>query len=215
METARTPEERKPILMLAAERKLRKQRPVTQRSTRDMEICATTRRLRRDQKGPARARRSSPLRAEGVRRQAVVQAGRRPKRTPVTRLRTKVKARTLASTPTLRSIETGTGKRKAESPPVAQTEMRMPSAPPRRESSVLSVRTWRRSWRRVAPRATRTAISRWRAAAFARKRLATLAQAIRKTKKTTSMRVERKRRTIDLSRGGSAQAGSKWKPRSL
>src|SRR6266436_2798635 len=73
-----------------------------------MEICATTKKLRRVQKRPGRARTSSPLSAVEGKRQAAVQEGRRPKRMPVIRLSAKVKARTLVSTPTLRSMETGT-----------------------------------------------------------------------------------------------------------
>src|SRR6266550_5223015 len=108
-----------------------------------MEICATTKKLRRVQKRPGRARTSSPLSAVEGKRQAAVQEGRRPKRMPVVRLSAKVKARTLVSTPTLRSMETGTGKRNAERPLVAQKEIRMPSAPPRRERRMDSATTWR------------------------------------------------------------------------
>ena len=210
---ARTPLERKPRSMLAAERRLRRQSPVTQRSTSDMAICATTRKLRRVQKRPGRARTSSPLRAVEGKRQAAVQAGRSPNNAPVMRLRRKVKTRTLASTPTLRSRVTGAENGSGEL--VAQTEMSIPRRPPTRERRMLSVRTWRRSCARVAPRAMRTAISCWRPAACARKRLATLAQAMRRTRKTTSMRVERKSRKTLLSRGGSEPACSKRKPRFL
>src|SRR5271168_2783477 len=137
---ANTPPERKPILILEAERRLRRQSPVTQRRMSDMEICATTSRLRSDQKRPGRARTSSPLSAVEGRRQAAVHAGSKPKSKPVTRLRRNVKARTLASTPTLRSMETGTGKRNAERPPVAQVEMNTPRRPPKQERRMLSVR---------------------------------------------------------------------------
>ena len=61
---------------------------------------------------------------------------------------------------------------------------KIPPAPPRRESNRLSVITWRTRRAPDAPSAARTAISRWRVLARARRRFATLAQAISSTRLT-------------------------------
>ena len=60
-----------------------------------------------------------------------------------------------------------------------------PSAPPRSDSTRLSVSSWRTIRRRPAPSADRTASSRSRAVARASSRLATFAQQISSTKPTT------------------------------
>ena len=60
------------------------------------------------------------------------------------------------------------------------------AAPPVSESNRLSVRSWRTSALRGAPMAIRTAISRWRAAACASNRFATLAHAMHSTNNTTT-----------------------------
>ena len=62
-----------------------------------------------------------------------------------------------------------------------------PSAAPQMDSSKLSLRSWRTSRERPAPRAMRTANSRCRAAPRARSRFATLAQAISNTRPTTTI----------------------------
>ncbi len=59
--------------------------------------------------------------------------------------------------------------------------------------------SWRIRWPRLAPIAVRIAISRWRPAARASSRLATLAQAIRSTKPTAPTRISRASRTSPTS----------------
>jgi hypothetical protein len=65
----------------------------------------------------------------------------------------------------------------------------VPRVPPTTAKSTLSVRSWRRMRARPAPIAVRTAISRWRPSARARSRFAMLAQAMRRTKPATVMRM--------------------------
>ena len=65
---------------------------------------------------------------------------------------------------------------------------RTPPTPPSSASRMLSVRSCRISTRRRAPRASRTAISRRRARAWASRKLARLAQAISRTRPTTASR---------------------------
>ena len=67
------------------------------------------------------------------------------------------------------------------------------------DSKTLSVSNWRIRSPRLAPRAVRMAISRWRPAARASSRLATLAQAIRRTKPTAPTRISRAGRTSPTS----------------
>ena len=64
---------------------------------------------------------------------------------------------------------------------MAQAASRVPPAPPSANSSTLSVTSWRTSRPRPAPMARRTAISRVRPEARARRTFATLALAISST----------------------------------
>ena len=68
-----------------------------------------------------------------------------------------------------------------------QKANRRPSKLPATASSRLSVRAWRTSRARVAPRADRSAISLCRAAPRASSRLATLVQAASKTSATAAI----------------------------
>ena len=64
-----------------------------------------------------------------------------------------------------------------------------PSIPPTAASSTDSVSSWPTSRPRAAPRAERTASSRFRAVARVSRRLATFAQAISSTKPTATMQI--------------------------
>ena len=108
-------------------------------------------------------------------------AGARPKRMPVRVETVSAKARMRRSG----DVDTGCGlsgltkKRSTSGAPTAAS-MR-PARVPTSESIRLSARSCCTSRRRVAPRASRTAISRPRAAPRARRRLATFAHAMRST----------------------------------
>jgi hypothetical protein len=119
-----------------------------------------------------------------------------PKSRPVRRVRPRANQATLAS-----MVMAGKGR-----VPGGRTRLRMriaamaarrPKMPPPAQSATLSMRSWRtRRWR-VAPMAVRMAISLWRAAARASRRLAMLAQAMRRTKRTAHMRMRRPVRRLD------------------
>ncbi len=83
-------------------------------------------------------------------------------------------------------IGKGSGNRTAASASVAQNAKAVPAAPPRRNRSTLSATSWRTSRPRPAPTASRTAISRDRAVARARKMLATLTLAMSSTMPDTT-----------------------------
>jgi hypothetical protein len=74
---------------------------------------------------------------------------------------------------------------------VAAKARARPSRPPKRESRRVSMRLWRMMRARLEPRARRVAISRWRVAARARRKLARLAQAMSRTRAVTTMRTLR------------------------
>jgi hypothetical protein len=78
---------------------------------------------------------------------------------------------------------------------VATIASSTPPTPPNAASTTLSVRTCRLSRAPVAPRALRTASSRLREDPRARRRFATLAQAMRRTSATAPSRIRRGART--------------------
>ena len=87
---------------------------------------------------------------------------------------------------------------KAASASVPQSASNIPAAPPRMESNALSVSNWRKIRARLAPRAARMPISFSRAVARARRRLATLTQAIRSTQPAAASRTIRAGRTSEV-----------------
>ncbi len=133
---------------------------------------------------------SASLRLALVRRHA----GASPASMPVTSERTRVKARTPASTPT--SLTRGSwSPRNATMSLTPKPARKRPSAPPATARSSVSANICCRTRRRLAPSAVRTAISLRRPRVFARTRLATLAQAIRRTKPTAPRSTSRAGRT--------------------
>ena len=109
-------------------------------------------------------------------------AGMIPKRMPVNNETAAVKAKMRMS----KWVFIGTGSHEVESRCGMTLRPKYPKAkpatPPSAESSRLSVSTWRSTRPRVAPRARRTDISRWRAVERASRRLARFAHASRRTK---------------------------------
>ncbi len=89
MASMMTPRERKPTSIFEALSRLRRKRPAAQSRMSDTEICATTRKLRRLQRRPGRARASSPLSALGIRGREALHAGAKPQIKPAKRLRRK------------------------------------------------------------------------------------------------------------------------------
>src|SRR5713226_1978155 len=130
-------------------------------------------------------------------------AGASPKSSPVRRETPRVKSRTRRSKviSCTRGNCCGLAATSRRTSPHARVS---PSVPPTSESSMLSVRSWRTMRRRPAPSAVRMAISRRRATARASRRLATLAQAISRTRPTTASSTTRVWRTgpAESSRSG-------------
>lgn len=91
----------------------------------------------------------------------------------------------------------------------------MPTSPPPRASSTLSISIWRARRPRVAPKARRTAISLRRPVAWAINRFAALAQAMARTSSTTAVSAPTNIKTTDLKRSGREPAGARRKPRSF
>jgi hypothetical protein len=120
----------------------------------------------------------------------VSNAGARPHRTVVTTETKRVNPRTPASM--LTSWSRGIGSElidfKTEIPAIAKPN---PSSPPIDASSALSVSSCRTTCQRLAPNASRITISRWRADARARVKLATFAQAISNTVAITPQRTHK------------------------
>ena len=114
-------------------------------------------------------------------------AGASPKRMPVRSETSSVKARMRRSSLVERLIGASPVGRNLMSNRLAQTATSKPEAPPRAESSRLSTMSCRTMRLRPAPSANRIAISFSRPIARASKRLATLAQAIRRTKPTSAI----------------------------
>jgi hypothetical protein len=95
-----------------------------------------------------------------------------------------VKRSTCPSMRTSASEGSVNGGMRAMIPPRRRWASNTPSAPPAAASTRLSVRNCANTRPRLAPRAARTATSRWRNVPRASSRFATFAQAIRSTKPT-------------------------------
>ena len=118
---------------------------------------------------------------------AATSAGASPKANPTTTETRNVNPRTRPSIEISLSRGMPRGLR-ASSASTDQVATRRPRTPPRTANRTASASTCRTRRHRVAPRAARTATSRCRVAARARKRLATLAQAMRSTNPTAPHR---------------------------
>ena len=112
-------------------------------------------------------------------------AGARPKMIPVSSARPRVNIRTWKSSARTRSLFSMNGGRNAQSMRRPAKARSSPAAPPERDSTALSVKSWRTSRTRLAPTALRMLISRSRRAPLASNRLARLTQAIRRMSPTT------------------------------
>ena len=118
--------------------------------------------------------------------------GARPAMMPASMERPNVKARTVRLMPSL--FHPGMNFEKPSGIPRAraatdQIETSSPSVPPSRPIKTLSVSACLIRRDRLEPKASLTAISRWREAARTNNRLATLAQAISSTKTTAPIRI--------------------------
>ena len=80
----------------------------------------------------------------------------------------------------------------------ATAENSTPSTAPIAESTSASASSFRTSPARLPPSATRTAISRWRASARIRQRLATLPHATSRTMPTVPSRIHSGSRTLPI-----------------
>ena len=114
--------------------------------------------------------------------------GTSPSSTPVNSEIPTANAMTRKSTGSSSRTGTPIGGWKRCSSWVIHAVIRSPSPPPMKVTSALSVTNWRISRPRVAPSASRMAISRRRAAARASRSPARLAQATRSTSPTTTIR---------------------------
>ena len=173
--------------------RLRTKSPAPISRTSDIAICATTSTARGDQRDIVRPAGVGPsLRAASTSAREDWAAGTRPKRRPVRMESSREKPRTRQSRLRFSSTGTGRGGRRAIARSVAQAARTTPPRPATSESRTLSVRSWRRSRPRLAPRASRTAVSRRRAVARASRRPATLVQAMSRTSPTTARSRPRK-----------------------
>ena len=176
--------ESNPTSTLSRFSSVRRNRPAPTSSTSDIATCSTTRPLLRTVREPVTLRLLSfiaPARSTRVARRA----GRRPKTIPVSMLTPARNPNTRQSSGAFWPNGSNARSQYARSPP---------SAPPRLESRMLSVSSWRISRPRVAPIERRTEISRDRAVARVSRRLATLAQTISSTITTTTPRKPADRR---------------------
>ena len=167
--------------------RLRTNSPAVMRSSNDSATSATTRTFFRSNRAP----RSFPVppapfsAGTSIGRDAL-NAGAMPKSTPVAHESSSAKSsthRSIVKSKASGSAPAGGGAaRNAAAIPQASA---MPAIPPMTASRTLSVSSWRSRRPRLAPSASRTAISRCRAAALESSRLATFAQAISSTAPTT------------------------------
>ena len=119
------------------------------------------------------------------------QAGAHPKRSPARVVRARAAMRTGGSKWKFASEGRMPSGTMASTRRISSLPKAMPSAPPNAARRRLSVRNWRKTWVREAPIEVRMAISRWRPAPLASKRLATLAQVMSSTKATAPRRNQR------------------------
>ena len=174
--------------------KLLMSRPAPIRSTNATPISPTTRRSRarpRARPGVPRV----PSRSASFRSgREESRAGRTPNRRPVRTDTPSVNRSTRASTTIGRKRGTSAGMESCRRS-TPHSASRAPKTPPARDSMTLSVRSCRRRRARPAPNEARIAISFCRAAARDSSRLATLAQAMSRTKATAPRRISRAVRT--------------------
>ena len=159
-----------------------------------MAISATTRPLP-SRRPLALAVRVSPSRTAAVRsRGRRRSSGQMPQNTPTVIEIAAVNASTRASTAIVVARGSWLPARTTNAPTI-QRAMRMPITPPAIESSKLSIVNCRARAPRPAPRAILIANSRRRARPAARSRLATFAQAMRRTRITAPIRIQSDERT--------------------
>ena len=168
-------------------------RPAPARSTSAAATSDTTSRLRR-RRCPVEEPRLPSFKVSCRSVTETWSAGASPNTTPVTSESPRVKASTQPSTPmfSMRGRPPGTAASTARVPSQA---MASPAMPPARDSTTLSVSSWRTTRARAAPSARRMAISFWRRVKRARSRFATFVQAMRSTKPTAPSRTRRVGRT--------------------
>ena len=180
----------KPGSTVSRSRKLRRKRLVVTSSTNATATWATTsapRGLILPRFGGA-APTVSVLRLSITSHRVDSSAGTRPKDTPATSDAVRANPSTTGSRLRSRVTGMGSGRSAWASRWRSSHARRTPAAPPSSASTMLSVRSCRTSARRRAPRASRTATSRRRPRACARRKLARLAHAMRRTSPTTASR---------------------------
>ena len=181
----------KPGSVLRSLMKLFTSRPAPISRTSESATSETTSRLCiRLRPRPSVAPRPPSLSDSFMSIRALWMAGASPKRTPVKSVAPSVKPSTGRSRLVSPKRGTSCGMRD-ESRATPQSAKSRPSRPPTHASSVLSVSNWRMMRARLAPSATRTAISRPRPAARASNRFATLAHAIKSTNPTAPSRTSK------------------------
>ena len=185
---------RKPLSMFCSVIKVRSSRPAPQSTSTAAATCTDTRPLR--SQPPRRVILPSADTASARRPRVDCQAGARPNRTPTANA---VSAHTAATRPS-NDNETALGNTPGgtNDGAAASSAAVTPTAttPPIDASTRLSVSSCATTRPRPAPSAARTASSRVRPVAWARSRLATLAQHISNTNPTTPS--EQQRRQPDL-----------------
>ena len=166
----------KPMSTSRTRIRLRMRRPAPTSSTHANAISVTTRAFRTQvRRLPSVEPRVASFNAFVIAAPRACSAGARPKTMPVTSAMASVKPSAVASVRTLRS----SGMLTASSPASARVPANVrarPTSAPVHERTMPSVSICASSRRRPAPRAVRMAISFWRDAARARRRLDRLAQ---------------------------------------
>ena len=171
---------------------MRTNRPAAINRSRDKATCETTRILPSASRVlcVTNATAPAPVFRAGVNSTRVVlRAGARPKKMPVSRETTAVKPRTLASICVSKWSGSPPLNIHSERTRLPQLAKSMPSAPPRPARKTLSVRSCRKRRGREAPSERRTATSFCRAVDRPSSSVATLAQAISRTRATTVIRI--------------------------
>jgi hypothetical protein len=143
-------------------------------------------------------------------------AGKSPKRIPVSSETASVKLSTRQSTPMaepsspMRGRPAGLTASRARTPAKPSAK---PKTPPVTESKTLSVSSWRTMRMRLAPRAERTASSRLRPVARTSSRLATLAQAMSSTRATAPSMISSDLRASPMIRSRSGSTANRSRSR--
>ena len=195
MRIVSTPAGWKPRSIRCSDHNVRSIRPAPMRRTTASAISATTSALRKRRRPPPVVALPPPSFMESVRSDRRMRAaGARLKTTVVRSAMTTVKTRTRQSTvlPDTRGMLGGFQSARIRMPIVASAR---PATALTDASTRLSVSNWRTTRAAPAPRAVRTAISRWRASARASSRFATLAHAISSRNPTAPNSSQMVRRT--------------------